>query len=214
MSNYYKTISVGSTEISTGRIDQKIGLFAVALNGVNVVEVRDNDAYINYNRILTTTDLLNTSTTIKVSFGSGIYLGSGTKYLRYCGNCDSGYDTELRVSNVYNTPFPITIKKISIQKGFVGDTTINIPAIGYSKQLTGNFLVDDVNIDVGVDEKLYIEIVGDPSLETTVELYVVETTNVLTSNTINLTTITQPTFNEVFTNHDGVTSTPFSISIV
>ena len=172
MSNYYKTISIGSIDIHAGCINQKGDTLLLALNGSSVVEVKDNNAYINSKRILTTNDLQPYN--IKVSFASGIYLGSGKKYLRYGGNCDSGYDTNLRVANLYNTPFPITIKKISIQKGFVGNTIINIPSINYYKSVEGNFLVEDIDVNVAADEKIYVEIIGEPSLETIVDLYIVK----------------------------------------
>ena len=52
MSNYYKTISIGSTEIHAGCINQNGGALLLALNGSSVVEVKDNNAYINSKRIL------------------------------------------------------------------------------------------------------------------------------------------------------------------
>jgi hypothetical protein len=212
MSNYYKTISIGSIDIHEGCINQKGDTLLLALNGSSVVEVKDNNAYINSKRILTTNDLQPYN--IKVSFASGIFLGSGKKYLRYGGNCDSGYDTNLRVANLYNTPFPITIKKISIQKGFVGTTIINIPSINYSKTVEGNFLVEDIDVNVAADEKIYVEIMGEPSLETIVDLYIVKSTNTLTANPVAINTVNQPTFNEVFINQNGITTTPFSINII
>ena len=212
MSNYYKTVSIGSIDIHAGCINQKGDTLLLALNGSSVVEVKDNNAYINSKRILTTNDLQ--SYNIKVSFASGIYLGSGKKYLRYGGNCDSGYDTNLRVANLYNTPFPITIKKISIQKGFVGNTIISIPSINYSKSVEGNFLVEDIDVNVAADEKIYVEIIGEPSLETIVDLYIVKSTNTLTANQVVINTVNQPTFNEVFINQNGITTTPFSINII
>jgi hypothetical protein len=213
MSNYYKKISIGSIEIHAGCINQKGDTLLLALNGSSVVEVKDNNAYINSKRILTTNDLQPYIYNSKVSFASGIYLGSGEKYLRYGGNCDSGYDTNLRVANLYNTPFPITIKKISIQKGFVGNTIINIPSINYSKSVEGNFLVEDIDVNVAAGEKIYVEIIGEPSLETIVDLYIVKSTNTLTANPVEINTVNQPTFNEVFINQNGITTTPFSINI-
>tara|TARA_Y100000389_G_scaffold184882_1_gene203731 strand:- start:680 stop:1324 length:645 start_codon:yes stop_codon:yes gene_type:complete len=213
MSNYYKKISIGSIEIHAGCINQKGDTLLLALNGSSVVEVKDNNAYINSKRILTTNDLQPYIYNSKVSFASGIYLGSGEKYLRYGGNCDSGYDTNLRVANLYNTPFPITIKKISIQKGFVGNTIINIPSINYSKSVEGNFLVEDIDVNVAAGEKIYVEIIGEPSLETIVDLYIVKSTNTLTAKTVEINTVKLPTFNEVFINQNGITTTPFSINI-
>ena len=213
MSNYYKKISIGSIEIHAGCINQKGDTLLLALNGSSVVEVKDNNAYINSKRILTTNDLQQYIYNSKVSFASGIYLGSGEKYLRYGGNCDSGYDTNLRVANLYNTPFPITIKKISIQKGFVGNTIINIPSINYSKSVEGNFLVEDIDVNVAAGEKIYVEIIGEPSLETIVDLYIVKSTNTLTAKTVEINTVKLPTFNEVFINQNGITTTPFSINI-
>ena len=221
MSNYYKTISIGSTEIHAGCINQNGGALLLALNGSSVVEVKDNNAYINSKRILTTNDLQPNDLqpyNIKVSFASGIYLGMGKKYLRYGGNCDSGYDTNLRVANLYNTPFPITIKKISIQKGFDGNTIINIPSINYSKSVESNFLVEDIDVNVAAGEKIYVEIIGEPSLETIVDLYIVKSTNTfaedVTANPVVINTVNQPTFNEVFINQNGITTTPFSINII
>lgn len=213
MSNYYKKISIGSIDIHAGCINQNGDALLLALNGSSVVEVKDNNAYINSKRILTTNDLQPYIYNSKVSFASGIYLESGKKYLRYGGNCDSGYDTNLRVANLYNTPFPITIKKISIQKGFVGNTIINIPSINYSKSVEGNFLVEDIDVNVAAGEKIYVEIIGKPSLETIVDLYIVKSTNTLTANPVVINTVNQPTFNEVFINQNGITTTPFSINI-
>jgi hypothetical protein len=219
MSNYYKTISVASLTISDGVINQKNETLEFALNGNTIVELKDDNAYIKSNRILTTGDFVKTgnnfiiNTTFKISFGSGIYLESGPKYLRYCGNCESGYDTALSVSNVYNTPFPAMIKKISIQKGYSGETVINIPAINYSKTVSGNFFIEDINADIGIGEKIYVEIIGDPSLETMVEIYIIENDNVLEETPLELTNTRNSTFHEVFTNQDGVTTTQFSIAI-
>jgi hypothetical protein len=216
MSNYYRSLSVNKLFISNEKIDQYDGEIALSLDGNPVLVIKKNDAFINDKRILTSVDR---ELSYRIAFGSGIFipndLVNNHVYLRYSGNCDSGYDTSLRIANIYNTPFPILIKNISIQKGFSGDTLIRIPSIGYSNIVTGNFFNEDLDIEVGRNTQIYIEVLGEPTLEMFVELYVTKSINQkdsVMSSTI--TQIIQPGFNEIFKQTDDSIETKYSINIV
>ena len=74
--------------------------------------------------------------------------------------------------------------------------------------------MEDIDVNVATDEKIYVEIIGEPSLETIVDLYIVKSTNTLTANPVVINIVNQPTFNEVFINQNGITTTPFSINII
>ena len=217
MTNYYQTLIVGDLLIDDTGLNQLNGNLLLKLNNSKIIELKDGDAYLNNNRITTTNDTNDTNSIIKLTFGSGIYMNDGKKFLRYCGNSDSGYDTELRVSNIYNSAFPLKIKKISIQKGYAGDTIINIPILNYSKVMTGNFLTESVEYNLEANTQLYIEIDGVPSLETMVELYVEEisdTADLIEANQLTFNSSSLPTFNELFNYTNGYVETKHPISII
>jgi len=196
MANYYKTLSCKNLLLSDGLINQKKGQLNLALDGKIIVEIKDNSAFLNSKKILTSAD----NNFMVMGFGSGIYKVGGSKYLRYKGNSDSGYDMNLRVANIYNTPFPILIKHISIQKGSHGINTINIPSIGYTKTLNGLFFDEDVNLLVPSNSKIFVQVNGEPSLETSVDIYYYKNDNVQPSlENVSISEEIVPTFNEIFT---------------
>jgi len=211
MANYYKTLSCSNLLLSDGIINQKKGSLNIELNGAKIIEVKNNDAYLNSNRILTTADIYY----MVVSFGSGIYKKNGPKFLRYKGTADSGYDTNLRVANIFNVPFSICVRQISIQKGFSGENTISIPAINYTKTFSGLFFVGDINVNLPKDSKLYIEITGEPSLETSVDIYYNKTTdNTLYSGNLSFVEEVRPIFDELFTFTDNMVTTRYSLRVL
>ena len=215
MSNYYKNISLGSLNISNGVVDQTSGNLLISLNSIPVIEVKNNNAFLNSNRILTTNDLVanNKKNVTKLTFGSGIYKNSGLKYLRYCGNSESGYDTNLRVANIYIAPNPVLLKKIVVQKGFNGINKIKIPTILYEYDISGNFYVGDINKELGFGSHLYIEIGGDPSYETIVELYIEDSDNTLQPTTVSFTNKQIPVYDEVFIQQSNYVFTKYPLII-
>jgi hypothetical protein len=148
-----------------------------------------------------------------ISFGSGIYTNKGLKYLRYKGNSDSGYDRNLRVANVFNAPFSITIKQISVQKGFTGENTITIPAINYSKKFIGNFFTFELDAVVLANTKIYVQIDGEPSLETSIDLYYTKNDSSQFEPNSNLILKEEiiPVFNEIFNYNINEMSTTYPI---
>jgi hypothetical protein len=213
MSNFYKTIACKNLLLSDGNINQKKGSLCLSLNGQTVIEIRNNDAFLNSKKILTSV----AETYSVINFGSGIYTNNGLKYLRYRGNGDSGYDKNLRVANVFNIPFSIIIKQISIQKGSSGENIINIPAINYSKKIIGNFFTFDLDFRLLSNTKLYVEIDGEPSLETFVDLYYTKDSNSESNglndpkNNIILSEEIIPVFNEIFDYDINVVSTTYPL---
>ena len=149
-----------------------------------------------------------------ISFGSGIYTTSGTKYIRYNGNSDSGYDKNLRVANIFNTQFSINIKRISIQKGSSGESRFIIPAINYDIIFIGNFFTSELDINIPPNTKLYVQIDGEPSLETSVDIYYTKYSSGVLDTTVADITINNdivPVFGEIFKYNVNEVSTTYPI---
>ena len=209
MANYYKTISCKNLLLSDGNINQKKGSLCLSLDGRPIIEIKNNDAFLNSKKILTSV----AETYMLISFGSGIYTNKGLKYLRYKGNSDSGYDKNLRVANVFNVPFSITIKQISIQKGFNGENTVSIPAINFTKTFTGNFFTFELDALVLANTKIYVQIDGEPSLETSIDLYYTknESSQFEPNSNLILKEEIVPVFNEIFNYNINAMSTTYPI---
>ena len=149
-----------------------------------------------------------------ISFGSGIYTTSGMKYIRYNGNSDSGYDKNLRIANIFNTQFSINIKRLSIQKGSSGESVINIPSINYTTTFIGNFFTSELDINISQNTKLYVQIDGEPSLETSVDIYYIKYNSGVLNTTIADITINNeivPVFSEIFKYNIDEVSTQYPI---
>jgi hypothetical protein len=228
MTNYYQSLVIGDLLLNDNGITQLNGNFNINVKNKKIIELKDDDAYLNDNRILTTNDIYNTNqNTIKLTFASGIYINSGKKFLRYCGNSDSAYDTSLRVANIYNTTCSIIIKKLSIQKGYSGENNISIPILNFNRKMSGNFLIEDINYTLESNSHIYVEINGNPSLETTVELYIecvpdVNTptntftntnTNTNSNDSLEFNNIVIPTYSEIFNYANGGILTKYPITI-
>jgi hypothetical protein len=223
MTNYYQSLVIGDLLLNDNGINQLDGNFNINLKNKKIIELKNDDAYLNDHRILTTNDIYKTNqNTLKLTFASGIYINPGKKFLRYCGNSDSAYDTALRVANIYNTTCSIIIKKISIQKGYTGENNISIPVLNFNRKMSGNFLIEDLNYTLDSNSHIYIEINGNPSLETTVELYIecVSDINTFTNTTVvsndyslEFNNIVKPTYSEIFNYANGGILTKYPITI-
>jgi hypothetical protein len=217
MTNYYQSLGVGDLLINHNSIDQLDGNFLIKLKNKKIIELKNDDAYLNDHRILTTNDINNNTNIIKLTFASGIYVNSGKKFLRYCGNADSAYDTNLRVANIYNTTCSVIIKKISIQKGYAGENNISIPILNFNRVMSGNFLIEDLNYTLESNSHIYVEINGKPSLETTVELYIECVSDVSTNKNANdslkFNNVVIPTYSEIFNYENGGIRTKYSITL-
>lgn len=210
MSNYFKTVDISNLCISNGHINQNRNTLAISVSNNRILKITNDTVTVNNYRVLTTLDKFNS--TEKITFASGIFLGSGINYLRYCGNSDSGYDKDLRVSNIYRNPYAIKIKKISIQKGYAGSNTITIPTLNYTKVMTGNFYSEDTDINIGINSHIYVSTTGTP-MEVFIDIYFEFVENQLPPVVATISSIFEPTHYELFGYSDGVVLAKYPIQV-
>jgi hypothetical protein len=224
MTNYFKSIIVGGITHGINGVNlNNNNIFSVTNSSdKKIIYIDENDLIINDKKIYLseTSPNINNSNKIKLTFASSINLDTGKNYLRYNGNCDSGYDKNLRICNIYNIPFNCTVTDISIQKDCDDNHTIEIPTLNnFTESISGNFnTLNNINLFLKKNSKIYISIDGDtPPNDIMVDIYIQE--NLLDQSseineTVDLMHKVEPVFNEIFTLENNTTISEFPIRII